>query len=236
MRKSLLSSAVAASMLFVAAPALAIDVGGSIGGGGSASASGGSRGGGGLGGSIGGSTRASAGGSVGLGSRLGGLGSSGNLDAGVTANASGSASTGTSPLATSLAASGSADANTQASANTADPSHVSLAGGLAGSAVVTSDGERVGTVVGIGVDATGQPAVVFTNIGGFLGLGSTPVRFDLEATTITETQVQLQATEAQLSAFIQAEKSAAVRATETGAATAEVASNAAVGGSAALSQ
>ena len=79
-----------------------------------------------------------------------------------------------------------------------------------------------------GIDAAGQPASIHTEIGGFLGVGATPVQFPIAITTVTEQNVQLMATQAQLSAFIEAQKNASVNA-GNGAASAELASNAAAG-------
>ena len=105
---------------------------------------------------------------------------------------------------------------------------ISLAEALIGGPVMSADGARVGSVVGIGMGATGQPASIHTEIGGILGIGATPIQFPIAVTTITEQHVQLRATQAQLSAFIQAQKNAAVSA-GNGTASADVASNATAG-------
>lgn len=200
------------SAALIAGPVAALELGASVGGGVSAGADSGGRSGG-----VSGGASASAGVSardggslLGLGSLTDRLGGQGAADARAT-----TAGTAAAAAAVNAAADGQLAAQSD------------FVGDIIGAAVISADGARVGTVVGVGIDARGEATSLQTNIGGFFGLGATPVRFTLDSAVMTAEQVRLRATQAELFASIQASGSAG---TDNVAATASGSARASAGG------
>jgi hypothetical protein len=60
-----------------------------------------------------------------------------------------------------------------------------------GKPIVSADGVEVGTVADVKVDEAGRPAAVTTEVGGFLGFGSTPVELTVDDTDFDGEEVRV---------------------------------------------